>query len=80
MNSDLELYRANVRRFVETEIKPNQQKWAKQQHVDRELWFKAGEMGVLSADVPEEYGHPCRECARNNVCLARSHHGPSTRE
>lgn len=56
MNSDLELYRSNVRRFVETEIKPNQHKWAKQQHVDRELWSKAGEMGLLSADIPEEYG------------------------
>lgn len=56
MNSDLELYRSNVRRFVEEEIKPNQQKWAKQQHVDREVWLKAGELGVLLADVPDEYG------------------------
>ena len=56
MNSDLELYRSNIRRFVEAEIKPHQHKWAKQQHVDRELWTKAGEMGLLSADIPEEYG------------------------
>lgn len=56
MNSDLELYRSNVRRFVEEEIKPNQQKWAKQQHVDREVWLKGGELGVLLADVPDEYG------------------------
>lgn len=56
MNSDLELYRSNVRRFVDEEIKPNQQKWAKQQHVDREVWLKAGELGVLLADVPDEYG------------------------
>lgn len=56
MTSDLELYRANVRRFVETEIKPNQHKWAKQQHVDREVWLKAGELGVLCADIPDEFG------------------------
>ncbi|WP_370261613.1 acyl-CoA dehydrogenase family protein [Limnobacter sp.] len=55
-NSDLELYRANVRRFVESEIKPNQKKWAEQQHVDRNTWLKAGELGLLLADVPDEYG------------------------
>ncbi|HEX4878790.1 MAG TPA: acyl-CoA dehydrogenase family protein [Limnobacter sp.] len=55
-NSDLELYRANVRRFVESEIKPNQKKWAEQQHVDRNTWLKAGELGLLLADIPDEYG------------------------
>ena len=56
MNSDLEFYRSNVRRFIETEITPNQHRWAKQQHVDRDLWNKAGDLGLLLADVPEEYG------------------------
>lgn len=56
MDSDLELYRSSVRRFVETEIAPFEDKWRKQQHVDRELWNKAGELGLLLADVPEQYG------------------------
>jgi len=56
MDSDLELYRGSVRRFVETEIAPHEDKWRKQQHVDRELWNKAGELGLLLADVPEQYG------------------------
>ena len=56
MSSDLEVYRDTLRRFVETEIVPNQDRFAKQQHVDRELWTKAGELGVLCADIPEEYG------------------------
>lgn len=56
MNSDLEFYRSNVRRFIETEITPNQHRWAKQQHVDRDLWNKAGDLGLLLADVPEQYG------------------------
>jgi acyl-CoA dehydrogenase len=56
MSSDLEVYRDTLRRFVETEIVPHQDRFAKQQHVDRELWSKAGELGVLCADIPEEYG------------------------
>jgi acyl-CoA dehydrogenase len=49
-------FRDAVRRFVEHEVAPHQDRWRKQQHVDRELWNKAGEMGLLLADIPEEYG------------------------
>jgi acyl-CoA dehydrogenase len=56
MSPDLEVYRDTLRRFVETEIAPHQERFAKQQHVDRELWTKAGGLGVLCADIPEEYG------------------------
>ncbi len=56
MSPDLEVYRDTLRRFVETEIVPHQERYARQQHVDRELWTKAGELGVLCADIPEEYG------------------------
>ena len=53
---DIEEYRAQVRRFVQAEVAPHQQRWAKQQHVDRELWNKAGALGMLASDVPSEYG------------------------
>jgi acyl-CoA dehydrogenase len=56
MSSELEVYRDTLRRFVETEIVPHEDRFAKQQHVDRELWSKAGELGVLCADIPDEYG------------------------
>lgn len=56
MSPDLEAYRDTLRRFVEAEITPHQERWAKQQHVDRDLWTKAGELGALCADIPEEYG------------------------
>ena len=42
--------------FFERESKPNQKRWAEQQHVDREFWNRAGEVGLLCASVPEEYG------------------------
>ncbi|MFZ5560295.1 MAG: acyl-CoA dehydrogenase family protein [Pseudomonadota bacterium] len=56
MDADLQTYRDTVRRFVQTEIAAHEDKWRAQQHVDRKLWNKAGELGVLLADVPEEYG------------------------
>jgi acyl-CoA dehydrogenase len=56
MDADLEFYRDTVRRFVQKEIAPHAEKWAKQQHIDREVWRKAGELGLLLADVPDDYG------------------------
>ena len=53
---EIEGFRDAVRRFVDTEIVPHQEKWRKQQHVDRDLWRKAGQLGMLLADIPEEYG------------------------
>ncbi len=56
MNPDLALFRDNVRRFIATEITPNEDRWNERQYVDRELWLKAGSLGLLCADMPEEYG------------------------
>jgi len=56
MDTDLEFYRQTVRRFIEKEIAAHDEKWRHQQHVDRDVWRKAGELGVLLADVPDEYG------------------------
>jgi acyl-CoA dehydrogenase len=56
MNPELETFRDAVRRFVDAEIVPHQERWRKQQHVDRDLWTKGGDMGILLADIPEQYG------------------------
>lgn len=56
MNPELEAFRDAVRRFVDAEVVPHQERWRKQQHVDRDLWRKGGEMGMLLADIPEAYG------------------------
>jgi acyl-CoA dehydrogenase len=34
----------------------SEERWRKQQHVDREAWRRVGEMGLLLTDVPREYG------------------------
>ena len=56
MNAELELYKDNVRRFIKAQVVPYQEKWRSQHYVDRALWRKAGELGLLLADIPEQYG------------------------
>lgn len=55
-NEDHEAFRKTVRRFFEEEIAPHHERWEAQQHIDRHLWNKAGELGMLCATMPEEYG------------------------
>jgi len=56
MNEDLAIFRDAAARFIETEMVPNEAAWRKQQHVGREIWRKAGDMGLLCTDVSAEYG------------------------
>ena len=51
-----ETFRDNVRRFMEEEVKPHDERWQEQGYVDREVWRKAGANGMLCASMPEEYG------------------------
>ncbi|MCH5645091.1 acyl-CoA dehydrogenase family protein [Gordonia sp. ABSL49_1] len=53
---DLTALRDLARSFCEKEIKPNIEKFIEQHHVDRDLWNKAGELGLLCMSIPEEYG------------------------
>ncbi|MEZ5709075.1 MAG: acyl-CoA dehydrogenase family protein [Blastomonas sp.] len=55
-SEDHEAFRDTVRRFMQEEIAPNAQKWAEDKIVPREIWPKAGELGLLCPTVPEEYG------------------------
>ncbi len=55
-DSDHELFRDMVYKFLQAEAVPYHAAWEKQGCVDRELWLKAGEQGFLSPTVPEEYG------------------------
>ena len=51
-----ELFRDNVRKFLETEAIPHQKRWEEEGQVDRELWSKAGQQGFLAPLVAEQYG------------------------
>ena len=45
-----------VARFVADEVVPHHDAWERDGQVPRELWTKAGALGLLCTDVPTEYG------------------------
>ena len=55
-SSEHEAFRDTVRRFITEHVMPYHADWEKQGQVPRELWLKAGQLGLLCCNVPEEYG------------------------
>ncbi len=53
-----ELFRRTVREFCEREVAPQQDRWMAEGSVDREIWAKAGETGLLCPWVEEKWGGP----------------------
>lgn len=51
-----EIFRTDVRKFLEAEAVPHLEKWEAQGHVDKDIWTKAGELGFLCPTMPEQYG------------------------
>ncbi|MDB5899275.1 MAG: acyl-CoA dehydrogenase protein [Ramlibacter sp.] len=56
LDDDLVMYQDTVVRFVETEMLPHDEAARKQGHVGHALWQRAGALGLLCSDIPEEYG------------------------
>ena len=55
-NSDHDLFRDTVRRFIEEHVTPFHAQWEKDGQVPKDLWIKAGQLGLLCCNVPEEFG------------------------
>ena len=53
---DHEMFRDQVRRFMETEIAPHHEDWEEAGEVPRSAWKRAGELGFLCTAIPEEAG------------------------
>ncbi|RSF04441.1 acyl-CoA dehydrogenase family protein [Achromobacter aegrifaciens] len=56
MDADLTLFQDSTRRLFEKEFVPDEERWRKQQHAEREVWNKAGRLGLLCVSMPEAYG------------------------
>ncbi|MCH8507051.1 MAG: acyl-CoA dehydrogenase family protein, partial [Ectothiorhodospiraceae bacterium] len=56
MDEELSMFRDAVSRFIEAEMIPGDEEARKRGHVGYDLWRKAGEMGMLCTDIPEEFG------------------------
>ncbi|MFP5429658.1 MAG: acyl-CoA dehydrogenase family protein [Gammaproteobacteria bacterium] len=55
-NSDHEAFRDMVVKFLEKEAVPFHAQWEEDGQIDRALWNKAGEQGMLCPCLPEQYG------------------------
>ena len=55
-DTDHEEFRQSFRRFVETEVMPRHAGWEEQGFVDRDIWQRAGALGFLCTNMPENYG------------------------
>ncbi|MCC8943907.1 acyl-CoA dehydrogenase family protein [Bradyrhizobium sp. Arg62] len=54
--AELDLFRETVRRFLAEEVAPNADAWRARGYIDRDLWRRAGALGLLCASSPEAYG------------------------
>ena len=83
MNEELDALADLAREFYTKEATPNEERWSEQQHVDRELWTKMGELGLHCLSIPEEYGggggdyrHEAVVVIEQTRALAPSHGAP----
>lgn len=56
IDEELALFQETARRFIEKELVPQEAHWAEQKHVDRPIWNRIGEVGLLCPSIPEAYG------------------------
>src|SRR5580692_8564857 len=56
MTEELSLLGEQVYRFLAKEFVPHREHWDREGIMDRAAWKKAGEVGILCASIPEEYG------------------------
>ncbi|MEJ0026323.1 MAG: acyl-CoA dehydrogenase family protein [Rhizomicrobium sp.] len=64
-----EIFRASVRRFVETSLVPHHRQWERDGIVPRSVWREAGGHGLLCCNVPEEYGGAGADWLHNVVVI-----------
>jgi len=56
LSPEHELFRNQVRAFVDKEIRPNVDEWEEAELFPNELFKRAGELGILGAHYPEDVG------------------------
>ncbi|MBS2939220.1 acyl-CoA dehydrogenase family protein [Nocardioides sp. J2M5] len=70
LEQEHEDFRAIARAFLDKEVAPHHAAWEEAGVVDREVWRKAGERGLLCFDVDEAYGGAGIKDFRYNMVLA----------
>jgi alkylation response protein AidB-like acyl-CoA dehydrogenase len=67
-------FRETARRFYEKECLPNRQQWEHDGVTSREVWLRAGELGLLGWEAPEKYGGQGLKDFRYNAILTEEKH------
>ena len=55
-DADMSMFRQTVTRFMQDELEPADEKAREEGNVGHAIWRRAGELGLLCTDVPDEYG------------------------
>jgi len=71
MTEELDIFQDALTKFIERECLPQAEEIKKNKMVPRELWTKAGEIGLLCPSTPEEYGGLGGSYAYEAVILER---------
>jgi len=69
MSDDLRIFRKTIRQFIQENFIPEQALWRQQHHPNVEAWTRAGGVGMLLPDVPEEFGGGGGTFAHESVVL-----------
>ncbi len=56
LDDELKILQDAAGRFFDQEFVPQNERWLQQGKVDRDAWLKAGQAGLLCAEMPSEYG------------------------
>jgi acyl-CoA dehydrogenase len=56
MDSEIEAFRDQVRRYIERELAPHLDVWRKAGFIPRDVWRPFGELGFLLPEISEDYG------------------------
>jgi alkylation response protein AidB-like acyl-CoA dehydrogenase len=70
LEQEHEDFRAVARAFFDKEVVPHHAAWERAGVVDREVWRRAGERGLLCFDVDEAHGGAGIRDFRYNMVLA----------
>nr|CAB3219676.1 long-chain specific acyl-CoA dehydrogenase, mitochondrial-like [Phallusia mammillata] len=55
-NEDHDMFRESARKFFQEEVAPYHSEWEEAGHVSKEVWQKAGEMGLLGVNISDTHG------------------------
>ena len=67
MNEELVMLQDMAANFFQSECAPHYERFEEQGMFDREIWEKAGKVGLLGAEIPEEFGGPGGSFAHDAV-------------